>query len=180
MKFTETKLQGSYVIEVEKIEDDRGFFGRWWCEDEFKKYNLNTNIVQANVSRSNKKGTLRGLHFQKSPHQETKLLRCTKGAVYNVIIDLRPESPTFKKWFGVKLTEDNHKMIYVPENFANGFLTLEDNSEVYYLVTEFYNKEAESGIRWNDPAFNIKWPRAITEITEKDNGCANFNFKDIT
>ncbi len=179
MKFTETELSGSFVIEVEKIEDDRGFFGRLWCDEELKKYNLNTNIVQANISLSKKAGTLRGLHFQKSPYQETKLLRCTKGAVYNVIIDLRPESPTFKKWFGVKLTEDNHKMIYVPENFANGFLTLEDNSEVYYMVTQFYNKESESGIRWNDPAFNIKWPREISEISEKDIKQANFNIKDI-
>lgn len=179
MKFTETELSGSFVIEVEKIEDDRGFFGRLWCDEELKKYNLNTNIVQANISLSKKAGTLRGLHFQKSPYQETKLLRCTKGAVYNVIIDLRPESPTFKKWFGVKLTEDNHKMIYVPENFANGFLTLEDNSEVYYMVTQFYNKESESGIRWNDPTFNIKWPREISEISEKDIKQANFNIKDI-
>ena len=180
MKFTETELSGSFVIEVEKMEDDRGFFGRLWCEDEFKKHNLNTNIVQSNVSLSNKKGTLRGMHFQKSPYQETKLLRCTKGAVYDVIIDLRPESPTFKKWFGVKLTEDNHKMIYVPENFAHGFLTLEDNSEVTYFVTQFYNKEAERVLRWNDPAFNIKWPIEITEISGKDRSHANFNLIDIT
>jgi len=180
MKFTESKLQGAYVIEVEKIEDDRGFFGRLWCEKEFQKYNLNTNIVQSNVSLSKKQGTLRGMHFQKSPHQETKLVRCTKGSVYDVIIDLRPDSPTFKKWFGVKLTEDNHKMIYVPENFAHGFLTLEDNSEVYYLVTQFYNKEAESGLRWNDPAFDIQWPIEVMEISDKDNRHANFNLKDIT
>jgi len=180
LKFTEIYLKGAFVIEVDKLKDDRGFFGRLWCEKEFKNNNLKTNIVQSNVSLSLKKGTIRGLHFQRSPFQETKLVRCTKGSVYDVIIDLRPESPTFKKWFGVKLTEDNHKMIYVPENFAHGFLTLEDNSEVYYLVTQFYNKEAEAGLRWNDPAFDIQWPTEVKEISEKDNSHANFNLKDIT
>ena len=180
MKFTEIYLKGAFVIEVDKLEDDRGFFGRIWCEKEFKKNNLNTNIVQSNVSLSLKKGTIRGLHFQRSPFQETKLVRCTKGSVYDVIIDLRPESPTFKKWFGVKLTEDNHKMIYVPENFAHGFLTLEDNSEVYYLVTQFYTKEAEVCLRWNDPAFDIQWPTEVKVISEKDKSHANFNLKDIT
>jgi len=179
MKFKETSLDGAYVIEIDKLLDERGFFGRLWCEKEFKFHDLNTNIVQSNVSLSKKKGTLRGMHFQKSPYQETKLVRCTKGAVYDVIIDLRPNSPTYKKWFGVKLTENDHKMIYVPENFAHGFITLEDNSEVYYLVTQFYNKEAEAGLRWNDPTFNIKWPLEVKEISEKDNNHSDFNLKNI-
>lgn len=175
MKFTETNLKGAFVIEVDKLIDDRGFFGRLWCEKEFEKYNLNTNIVQSNVSLSKKKGTLRGMHFQKHPYQETKLVRCTKGAVFDVIIDLRPESDTYKKWFGVKLTEDNHKMIYVPKNFAHGFITLKDDSEVYYLVTQFYNKAAESAIRWDDPAFEIEWPIQVEEISEKDRNHPDFN-----
>lgn len=179
MKFTETSLKGAYVIEVDKIGDERGFFTRIWCEDELKNYDLNTNIVQSNMSLSKRRGTIRGLHFQKSPFQETKFVRCTKGSVYDVIIDLRPDSTTYKKWFGVKLTENNHKMIYVPENFAHGFLTLEDNSEVYYLVTQYYNNDSEIGVRWNDPTFNIKWPIEITEVSEKDNNHPNFDFKSI-
>ncbi len=119
------------------------------------------------------------MHFQRSPYQETKFVRCTKGAVYDVIIDLRPDSPTFKQWFGVKLTEDNYKMIYVPENFAHGFITLEDDSEVYYLVTQFYNKDAENGLRWNDPVFDINWPIQVTEISEKDNNHPDFNLNSI-
>ncbi|RLD78110.1 MAG: dTDP-4-dehydrorhamnose 3,5-epimerase [Bacteroidetes bacterium] len=179
MKFTETSLKGAYIIEVDKLVDDRGFFGRLWCENEFKKNNLNTNIVQSNVSLSKTKGTLRGMHFQRNPFQETKLVRCTRGSVYDVISDLRPDSLFFKKWFGVKLTEGNHKMIYVPENFAHGFLTLEDNSEVYYLVTQFYNKNAEAGLRWNDPTFNIQWPNEVNEISQKDNDHPKFDLKNI-
>lgn len=179
MKFNETILKGAFVIEVDKLIDDRGFFGRLWCERESEQYNLNTNIVQSNVSFSKKKGTLRGMHFQKHPYQETKLVRCTKGAVYDVIIDLRPNSSTYKKWVGVELTEHNQKMIYVPENFAHGFITLEDDTEVYYLVTQFYNKDAESGLRWNDPTFEIEWPLTVTEISEKDSNHPNFNLKNI-
>jgi len=179
MTFEETNLKGAYIIGVNKLEDDRGFFGRLWCEKELKEHNLNTNIVQSNVSLSEKKGTLRGMHFQRNPFQETKLVRCTKGSIYDVIIDLRPDSPTYKKWFGVKLTADNHKMIYVPENFAHGFLTLQDNSEVYYLVTQFYNKDAEAGLRYNDPTFKIEWPTEIVEISEKDNNHQNFDLKNI-
>ncbi len=179
MIFNETSLKGAYVIEVEKLKDDRGFFGRLWCENEINKFGLNPNIVQSNVSLSKKKGTLRGMHFQKPPFQETKWVRCTKGSVYDVIIDLRPDSKTFKKWFGVKLSEDNYKMIYVPENFAHGFITLEDNSEVYYLVTQFYNKEAERGLRWNDPNFNIQWPSELKEISAKDDNHPDFNLKNI-
>ena len=179
MIFKETPLKGAFEIEVQKIDDERGFFGRLWCEKELKAHGLNTNIVQSNVSLSKNKGTLRGMHFQRNPFQETKLVRCTKGAVYDVIIDLRPDSPTFKKWHGVKLSEEKHNMIYVPENFAHGFLTLEDHSEVYYLVTQFYNKDMEAGLRWNDPAFGIVWPDIIKEISVKDNKHPDFDLKNI-
>lgn len=179
MIFSETKLKGAFVIDVQKLTDDRGFFGRLWCENEMKAHDLETNIVQSNVSLSKNKGTLRGMHFQRSPYQETKLVRCTKGSVYDVIVDLRPESQTFKQWFGVKLSETDHKMIYVPKNFAHGFLTLEDNSEVYYLVTQFYNKDHEAGLRWDDPELNIDWPIMVHEISEKDNSHPNFDLKNI-
>jgi dTDP-4-dehydrorhamnose 3,5-epimerase len=179
MIFKETYLKGAFVIEVEKLIDDRGFFGRLWCKEQFDNHGLNTDLVQSNVSLSHNKGTLRGMHFQKHPFQETKLVRCTKGAVYDVIIDLRPDSDTFKKWFGIELSEENHKMIYVPENFAHGFLTLKDNSEVYYLVTQFYNKSAEFGVRWDDPVFDIKWPTMINEISDKDAQHPNFDLKNI-
>ena len=179
MIFKETPLKGAFEIEVQKIDDERGFFGRLWCEKELKAHGLNTNIVQSNVSLSKNKGTLRGMHFQRNPFQETKLVRCTKGAVYDVIIDLRPDSPTFKKWHGVKLSEEKHNMIYVPENFAHGFLTLEDHSEVYYLVTQFYNKDMEAGLRWDDPAFGIDWPEIVREISVKDNKHPDFDLKNI-
>ena len=179
MKFIETGLKGAYIIEVEKLRDDRGFFGRLWCESEIKEIGLNPNLVQSNVSFNLKKGTLRGMHFQKKPFQETKLVRCTRGSVYDVIIDIRPDSPTFKKWIGVKLSSDNYKMIYVPEGFAHGFLTLEDNSEVYYLVTEEYHKNAEGGIKWNDPEINIKWPLEVSEISERDKEHPDFELKNI-
>lgn len=179
MKFTALELEGAFIIEVNKIEDQRGFFGRLWCEKEFKEHNLNTNIVQSNVSLSERKGTLRGMHFQRGAHAETKLLRCTKGSVFDAIVDLRPDSPTFKQWVGVELSEYNHKMIYVPEGFAHGFLTLEDNSEVNYLVTQFYNKESEGGLRYNDPEINIQWPIDVKYVSEKDLSHPNFNLKNI-
>lgn len=168
MKFTETNLKGAYVLEINKLKDERGFFGRSWCMNELKEYGLNTNIAQANTSFSRKKGTLRGMHYQNDPYQETKLIRCTRGSIYDVIIDLRPTSPTYKQWFGIELTQDNYKMLYVPEDFAHGFITLEDDTEVTYLVTEFYTPGAEAGIRWNDAQFNIKWPLDPKVISEKD------------
>jgi dTDP-4-dehydrorhamnose 3,5-epimerase len=179
LKFTELSLKGAFIIEVDKIKDERGFFGRLWCENEFKIHQMKTNIVQSNVSLSKKKGTLRGLHFQKGGYAETKFVRCTRGSVYDVIVDLRPDSPTFKQWFGVELTADNYKMIYVPENFAHGFLTLEDNSEVYYLVTQFYNKEHEGGLRYDDPALNIEWPLEIQEVSDKDKNHPEFSLNQL-
>ena len=168
MKFTQTPLTGAYIINLEKKTDDRGFFARTWCTQEFGQHGLNPNLVQQNMSLTLKKGTLRGMHFQTPPHAETKVVRCTRGAIYDVIIDLRPNSPTHKHWFGVELTAKNYQMIYVPEGFAHGFVTLTDNSEVSYLVTAFYNPESDSGVRYNDPAFNIKWPIPITTISDKD------------
>lgn len=168
MKFTETKLKGAFVLEINKLEDERGFFGRSWCMNELKEHGLNTSIAQANTSFSKKKGTLRGMHYQNDPHQETKLIRCTRGSIYDVIIDLRPNSPTYKEWFGIELTQDNYKMLYVPEDFAHGFITLENDTEVTYLVTEFYTPGAEAGIRWNDSQFAVKWPLNPEVISEKD------------
>lgn len=168
MIFTPTKLQGAFILEVKKIEDERGFFGRSWCKRELEEHGLNANVVQANVSYNKVKGTLRGMHFQKAPHQETKLVRCTRGAIYDVIIDLRPNSPTYKQWIGVELTEDNYRMLFVPEDFAHGFITLQDNTEVTYQVTQYYTPGAEGGIRWNDPAFNIQWPIEPTVVSGKD------------
>ena len=174
MIFTETKLKGAFEIEIKKLEDERGFFGRSWCANEMKEHGLKANICQANTSLSKFKGTLRGMHYQLDPYQETKLIRCTHGRIYDVIIDLRPDSPTFKEWFGVELSRDNYKMLYVPEDFAHGFITLEDDVEVTYLVTQFYTPGAEAGIRWNDPGFNIEWPIKPEVFSEKDLNHKNY------
>ena len=168
MIFTKTNLEGAYVIDIEKKEDDRGFFARTFCAQEFLSNELDSTFVQANTSFNYKKGTLRGMHFQKSPYEEDKLVRCTKGSIFDVIIDIRKDSPTYKKWFGVELSEENRKSLFVPKGFAHGYLTLEDNSEVTYLVTEFYTPEADSGIKFDDPAFNIEWPMTPVVISEKD------------
>lgn len=168
MIFTKTKLDGAYIIDIEKKEDDRGFFARTFCADEFSKNGLAVNFVQANTAFNYKKGTLRGMHFQKSPYEEDKLVRCTKGSIFDVIIDLRKDSPTFKEWFGVELSEQNRRALLVPKGFAHGYLTLEDNSEVTYLVTQFYTPNADSGVRFDDPLFNIEWPIVPTVISEKD------------
>ncbi len=174
MLFTETQLTGAYIIEIEKLKDNRGFFARSWCQNEFEKHGLNARIVQANVSYNKKKGTMRGMHYQKAPYEETKLVRCTRGAIYDVIIDLRPTSPTFTQWIGVELTAGNYKMLFVPENFAHGFQTLTDDSEVIYQVSQFYTPGSESGIRWDDPAFKINWPVEIQVISDKDKSWSNY------
>jgi dTDP-4-dehydrorhamnose 3,5-epimerase len=175
MIFTETKLKGAFVIEITKLIDERGFFGRSWCKNEMEANGLKTNIVQVNTSLSIKKGTLRGMHYQKHPHEETKLVRCTRGAIYDVIIDLRQDSASYKEWFGVELNEDNHKMLYVPEKFAHGFITLKDNSEITYFNTQFYSLEASVELRYNDPQFNIKWPLDANVISIKDKNASDFN-----
>lgn len=179
MIFTETKLNKAYIIEIKKIEDERGFFGRSWCKNELEEHGLNANMAQANTSFSFKKGTLRGMHFQVHPFQETKLIRCVRGAIYDVIIDLRPESSTFKQWIGTELSAENYKMLYVPEGFAHGFLTLTDNAEVYYNVTAFYTPGAERGIRWNDPQFKINWPFQPLIVSEKDNEHPGFSLERL-
>jgi len=168
MIFKKTNLEDACVIELEKIEDERGFFARVWDSKKFLENDLNPKIVQCNISRSKLKGTIRGLHYQKNPFEENKLIRCTKGKIFDVLLDLRPTSKTFKKYEGFELSEDNHKMVYVPEGFAHGFQTLENNTEVFYQVSQFYSPNSENGIRWNDPAFKIKWPLDVTEISQKD------------
>lgn len=169
MIFTESKLPGAFIIEVEKRSDERGFFARSWCAREFEAHGLCTQMVQSNISFNHRKGTLRGMHFQKPPYGEAKLIRCTRGAIYDVIIDLRPQSPTYKQWLGVELTADNYAMLYVPENFAHGFQTLTDAAEVFYQISQYYTPGAEGGLRWDDPAFNIQWPQAQPSvIAEKD------------
>jgi dTDP-4-dehydrorhamnose 3,5-epimerase len=156
--FEETKLPGAFVIDLDRREDERGFFARTFCANEFGDHGLNARLVQANTSWNPRKGTLRGMHFQNAPHAEVKVVRATRGAIHDVIIDLRPDSPTYKQWIGVDLTQENRRALYVPEGFAHGFQTLVPDTEVHYLVTEFYTPEAEGGVRWDDPAFGIEWP----------------------
>lgn len=174
MIFKKTKIKDAHIIEVEKLEDDRGFFARIWDAKEMKKLGLDAKISQANMSRSVKKGTIRGLHYQLYPYGEAKVIRCTKGAIFDVIIDLRPKSPSYLKWMGVELTEANHRMLYVPKYCAHAFLTTEENTEVSYLVSQFYTPNSESGIRYNDPAFNIKWPIKVSVASEKDKSWPDF------
>jgi dTDP-4-dehydrorhamnose 3,5-epimerase len=174
MIFTETKLKGAFVIEPERQEDSRGFFARTWCQKEFKVHGFNQCVVQCNISLSRKKGTVRGMHYQAKPFEEEKLVRCTKGTIYDVIIDLRPESQTFTQYVGVILTATNHKMIYVPKGFAHGFQAMEDNTEVFYQITCEYMPEYVRGVRWNDPAFAIEWPIKKPIILARDGSYPDF------
>ena len=164
--FRETKLKGAFVIEPEEFKDDRGFLKRSFSQKEFAEHGLNPNVAECNISFSKNRYTIRGMHFQKPPFAQAKLVRCTKGAVYDVIIDLRPDSETFKQWIGETLTEQNRLMLYVPEGFAHGFQTLENDSEVFYQMSQVYAPKSEGGVRWNDPAFGIAWP-AMDGITIK-------------
>ena len=175
MKFQTTKLNDAYLIDLEKRGDERGFFARYWCKNEFENHGLDSNIVQINNSRSASKGTLRGLHFQYPPKAETKIVRCISGAIWDVIVDIRKNSSTYGQWFGAELNEYNRTMLYVPKGFAHGFVSLTDESEIIYLVTEFYSKESEGILRWNDPFHGIKWPVDPTIISEKDNNSPNWN-----
>ena len=169
MLFTETKLKGAFIIDIEPREDERGFFARSWCEDEFKKHGVNPCLVQCNISFNKQRGTLRGMHYQIAPYAEAKLVRCTMGAIYDVILDLRHDSCTFKQWVAIELTEENHKMLYIPEEMAHGFQTLVDKTEVFYQMSEFYHPECTRGVCWNDPTFDINWPLPVNVIAEKDN-----------
>ena len=174
MIFTETDLQGAYVIDVEPIKDNRGFFARGWCKSEFEDQGLKSQIVQCNLSFNHSKGTVRGMHYQLDPFREVKLIRCIRGAIYDVIIDIRTNSASFKSWFGIELSEENRRMLYVPEGFAHGYQTLFDNCEVFYQVTEYYQPNHEYGIRWNDPVFDIKWPLHATIVSDKDKTYPDF------
>ena len=172
--FTETILKGAFVIEPERLEDERGFFARTWCQKEFQEHGLNPRLSQCNISYNKKKGTLRGIHYQIAPFEEAKLIRCTQGAIHDVIIDLRSDSPTFMQYTAVVLTADNHKALYVPEGLAHGFQTLTDATEVLYQMSEFYAPECSRGVRWDDPAFAIDWPDAPRIISERDRSYPDF------
>ena len=174
MKFTETELKGAYVVGVKKIEDDRGFFARGWCRQEFAAAGLNPNLVQINVAMSLKKGTLRGMHLQEAPYDEAKLIRCTRGAICDVIIDLRPGSPTHARWVATNLSADNYQMLYAPEGFAHGYQTLTDNAEMSYMTSAFYAPSAARGVRYDDPAFGIRWPLPVSVISDADRQWADY------
>jgi len=174
MIFIETPLKAAFIIEPEKIEDERGFFARTWCQREFEKKGIASKFVQCSFSYSKKKGTLRGMHYQISPFEECKLVRCTTGAIFDVIIDLRPKSPTFTQHFEVALTARNYRMLYIPKGFAHGFQTLEDHSEVYYQMSEFYAPQSSIGVRWNDPSFGIQWPVEDLTISKRDQEYPDF------
>ena len=174
MIFTETKLKGAVIIEPERLEDERGFFARTWCQREFEAHGLNPRLVQCSISFNKRRGTLRGMHYQVAPYEEVRHVRCTMGAIYDVIIDLRPHSPTFKHWISTELTEENRRMLYIPKGFVHGFLTLEDDTEVFYQMSEFYHPECARGTRWDDPAFGIEWPTDITVISDKDREYPDF------
>jgi dTDP-4-dehydrorhamnose 3,5-epimerase len=177
MIFKSTKLRGVFEIALEPKSDQRGFFARTWCENEFREKGLNPRVAQCSVSFNAKKGTLRGMHFQADPLPEAKTVRCTRGSIYDVVLDLRPESPTFKCWTAVTLSAADRNAIYVPEGYAHGFLTLEDDTEVFYHISEFYRPELATGVRWNDPAFGIVWPSAVEVISDRDNNYPNFESK---
>lgn len=175
MTFQETKLPGVFEVALKPFCDTRGFFARSWCQKEGETHGLNTKVVQCNVSFNAQKGTLRGMHYQGAPNAEAKLVRCTSGSIYDVVIDLRPQSPTFKSWVSVVLTSDKRNMIYVPEGCAHGFLTLEDETEVFYQMSEFYSPGSARGVRWDDPAFQIVWPAKVDVISERDRTYADFD-----
>jgi dTDP-4-dehydrorhamnose 3,5-epimerase len=175
MKFHPTPLAGAYTIELEKRGDDRGFFARFFCTKEYEALGLDPKIVQINNSMSRIKGTLRGLHYQLSPKAETKIVRCIRGALWDVILDLREGSPTFGQWYAAELTAENRLMMYVPKGFAHGFITLEPDTEAFYLATEFYGPDRERCVRWNDPKFGIKWPAEPVVISDKDRTTPDFS-----
>lgn len=168
MIFSETKLQGAFIIDLEQKADHRGFFARTFCIQEFTDHDLTPTVVQCNLSFNYKRGTLRGMHYQVAPAMEAKLVRCVQGGIYDVIIDLRPDSPTYLQHIGVELTAENRRALYVPERFAHGYQTLTDGAEVIYQVSEFYTPECEGGLRYSDPALGIEWPLPVTEISQKD------------
>jgi dTDP-4-dehydrorhamnose 3,5-epimerase len=168
MKFIRVPLEGAFVVEIEPVVDQRGFFARTWCAEEFRSHGLDPRLAQCGFSFNKRKGTLRGMHYQAEPHAEVKLIRCFAGAIYDVILDLRPASPSYCKWFGVELTASNGKMLYVPEGFAHGFETLADDTQVFYQMSVPYRPELARGVRWNDPLFDIQWPHRDAILSERD------------
>lgn len=168
MIFTETKLKGAYIIELERREDSRGFFARGFCQNEFRAHGLKPTVAQGNIASNINAGTLRGMHFQYPPAAESKLVRCTRGAIYDIIVDLRPESSTYLQHIGVELNEDNQRALYVPERFAHGYQTLTDKTDTSYLVGEFYTPDAEGGLLYDDPSLKLNWPLPVSVISEKD------------
>lgn len=177
MKFKKTKIKDNYLVYLDKKNDDRGFFARYFCVKEFSKKKLNTKWVQINNSLSKKIATLRGLHFQTKPDEEVKLVRCIRGSIWDVVVDLRKNSKTYGKWYGTKLTESNRKMMYIPKGFAHGYISLEVNSEILYLVSNYYNPQSEKTLIWNDPQVGIKWPLKPVVVSKKD--LAGLKFKQI-
>jgi dTDP-4-dehydrorhamnose 3,5-epimerase len=174
MIFKKTKISGVFEISLERKIDERGFFARTWCQKEFDACGLNSKLVQCSISYNTCKATLRGLHYQAAPFAESKLVRCTRGAVYDVVVDLRPESPTFKDWISLVLMAENRQMVFIPEGCAHGFLTLEDHSELFYQMSEFYDARSARGVRWNDPAFCISWPEHVAVISDRDRDYPDF------
>jgi dTDP-4-dehydrorhamnose 3,5-epimerase len=168
MIFRETKLKGAFIVELEKFEDERGFFALSWSRRAFAEHGLESQLDECNISFNGKKGTLRGMHYQEGPHGQVKLVRCTMGSIYDVIIDLRSDSPTFKQWIGAELTATNRLMLYVPKDFAHGFQTLEDNAEIAYQMSDYYHPADGRGLRWDDPALGIQWPLPVTIISKSD------------
>lgn len=180
MILKETKLDGAYILELERIVDERGFFARTYCENEFKKVGITFEPVQANISFNRHKNTMRGMHFQVHPYEEAKLVSCIEGSIYDVIIDVRSDSPTFNEWIAVELNSENRRMLYIPRGFAHGFMTLKNNTTVSYLMSEFYKPGADRGICWNDPAINMKWPAVPKVISEKDKSWAPYHPQNLT
>lgn len=174
MIFEETSLPGLTIVAIERREDPRGFFARSWCRDEFVQQGLDPRLVQCNLSYNARRGTLRGMHFQREPYPEVKLVRCTAGAVFDVAVDLRPASPTYRRWFGAELSAQNRRALYIPAGFAHGFQTLTDDAEVFYQMSEFYHPESAGGVRWNDPAFGIVWPLPDPILSERDRDYSDF------
>ncbi len=175
MKFQPTPLEGAWIVEIEPLTDERGFFARTWCREEFQEHGLVSHLAQCSLSATKKKGTIRGLHFQKPPHEEAKLVRCTTGRIYDVIVDLRSASPTCKRWFSVELTAAAHNALYVPPGFAHGFQTLEDGCEVFYQMSCPHQPASASGVRWDDPAFHITWPLPVSVISQADRSYPDFH-----
>jgi dTDP-4-dehydrorhamnose 3,5-epimerase len=168
MQFIETRVKGAFLVDIHRIEDERGFFARSWCRREFEAHGLNPCVAQCNVSHNRAAGTLRGIHFQAHPYEEAKLVRCTKGAIYDLVVDLRKQSDTFLQHDGVELTDRNHRALYIPEGCGHGFLTLTDDSDVFYQMSQFYQPTAGRGLRWNDPALNISWPGIVHVVSDRD------------